>query len=89
MSKVKAKHEKELIELNSEIQRDANKLAQYEERYKQSTQQLFSMNEKYLILLKENEIMKSKLRNYENNVGFSSGRTSNVPPKFIENIRGK
>lgn len=91
MSKVKAKHEQELNEHNAEVQRYTNKLSQFETRYEQSAAQLHNMNEKYLVMYKENEIMKSKLRNYENSVTFQSltPSSSGMPSNFMEKIRGK
>lgn len=89
MSKVKTKHEIELNDLSIENQRLTNKFAQFESRYEQSAIQLHAMNTKYLDLLKESEIMKSKLRNYENSAAFQSITSSSVPPSFIEKIRGK
>lgn len=91
MSKVKAKHEKELNEHSIEVRRYLDKIAQYEDRFKNYSNQIYSMNEKQLILLKENEIMKSKLRTYENGSTLHVARNSQsiLPAKFMDKIRGK
>lgn len=91
MSKVKAKHEQELNEHNAEVQRYANKLSQFETRYEQSAAQLHNMNTRFLDMYKENEIMKSKLRNYENSATFQSlnPSSSGMPSNFMEKIRGE
>lgn len=86
MSKVKAKHEVELIEHATEMQRHVDKIAQYEDRFKQLSNQLHVKNDQYLNLLKENEIMKSKMRTLENHTAFPSMKP--IPTSFMDKIRG-
>lgn len=88
---MKAKHEVELIEHATEMQRHEDKIAQYEDRFEQLTNQLHAKNEQHLILLKDNEIMKSKMRTLENHTAFPSMKPAqlNVPTSFIDKIRGK
>lgn len=91
MSKVKAKHEVELIEHSHEMQRHVDKIEQYEDRFKQLTNQLHVKNEQYLVLLKENEFMKSKMRTLEHHTALPGMKSAqlNVPASFIDKIRGK
>lgn len=91
MSKVKAKHEVELLELRNDLQRYVDKIEQYETRFQQLSNQLYAKNEQHLHLLKENEIMKSKMRTLENHTAFPSMKPAqlNVPTSFIDKIRGK
>lgn len=91
MSKVKAKHEVELLELRNDLQRYVDKIEQYESRFQQLSNQLHAKNEQHLHLLKENEIMKSKMRTLENHTAFPSMKPAQlgVPTSFMDKIRGK
>lgn len=88
MSKVKAKHEVELMERATEMQRYVDKIEQYEDRFKKLSNQLHVKNDQHLTLLKENEIMKSKMRSLESQTTFSSMKP-NVPSSFMDRLRGK
>lgn len=90
MSKVKTKHEVEIIEHRTEMQTYIDKIEQCEEHLHQLSNQLHIKNEQYLTLSKENEIMKSKMRTLENHTAFASAKPTqlNVPSSFIEKLRG-
>lgn len=86
MSKIKIKHEKETSDYKNENQRYIEKIHQYEDRFKNFSNQIYSMNEKHLMLMKENEIMKSRLRTLEHSTAMMNGRSSGLPMKLL---RGK
>lgn len=79
------------MELRNDLQRYVDKIEQYENRFQQLSNQLHAKNEQHLHLLKENEIMKSKMRTLENHTAFPSIKPAqlNVPISFIDKIRGK
>lgn len=82
MSKIKNKHEHEMLEHRNENEKLVNKIHQYEDRFKTFSNQLYSLNERHLGLMKENEIMKSKLRTLEHSAAMSNGRPSGIPMKL-------
>lgn len=87
MAKVQDKHEKQLAELVNENRRYTDKLIFYDDKTKEFSQQIHSLNEEKLMLLKEHEIMKSKLRTYEIGSTLNNGTTN--ASKFFDKIRGK
>lgn len=83
MLKIKIKHEKESSDYKNENQRHIEKIHQYEDRCKNFSSQIYSMNEKQLMLMKDNEIMKSKLRVLEHSTSMMNGRSSGLPMKLL------
>lgn len=88
MAKVQDKHEKQLNELISENRKYTDKLILYDERTKEFSSQIHALNEEKLMLLKEHEIMKSKLRTYEIGSTLNGGNSTATASKFFE-MRGK
>lgn len=89
MAKVQEKHEKQLNELISENRRLTDKLIFYDERTKEFSTQIHALNEEKLMLLKQHEIMKSKLRTYEIGSTLNGGSNTTSASKFFDNMRGK
>lgn len=88
MAKVQDKHEKQLIEIAGENRQYADKLAFYDDRTKEYSTQLHALNEEKLLLLKEHEIMKAKLRTYEIGSTLNGGSSNSATSKFIGKMRG-
>lgn len=89
MSKVREKHEKELNDLTIQNQRYVEKIAQYEVRFEDFSKNLHSSNDERLQLLKQLEIMKSKLREYEIGSQLNGNAAVGSTSKFFDKIRGK
>lgn len=89
MAKVQDKHEKQLAELINENRRYTDKLIFYDDKTKEFSQQIHALNEEKLMLLKEHEIMKSKLRTYEIGTTLNGGNGTTSTSKFFDKIRGK
>lgn len=89
MAKVQDKHEVHLNELINDNRRQTEKLAFYDEKMKEFTAQIHALNEEKLMLLKEHEIMKSKLRTYEIDSTLSRGNGTSTSAMFFDKIRGK
>lgn len=89
MAKVQDKHEVHLNELINDNRRQMEKLAFYDEKMKEFTAQIHALNEEKLMLLKEHEIMKSKLRTYEIDSTLSRGNGTSTSAMFFDKIRGK
>lgn len=87
MAKVQEKHEKQLNELILENRRYSDKLLFYDERTKEFSSQIHALNEEKLMLLKEHEIMKSKLRTYEIGSTLNTGSSTTSASKFFENMK--
>lgn len=81
----------EVKENGTEMQLCVDKIEQYEGHIQQLTNQLHAKNQQHLSLLKENEIMKSKMRTLECQPSLSSLKPThlNIPTSFIDKIRGK
>lgn len=88
MAKVQEKHEKQLNELTLENRRFTEKITFLDDRVKDFSSQIYSLNEEKLLLLKEHEIMKSKLRTYEIGSTLNAGTNSSSASKFHDKIRG-
>lgn len=88
MAKVQDKHEKQLTELVTENRRYADKLIFYDEKTKEFSSQIHALNEEKLMLLKEHEIMKSKLRTYEIGSTLNGGNGTMSTSKLFEKMRG-
>lgn len=86
MAKVQEKHEKQLAEIVTENRRYSDKLIFYDEKNKEFSSQIHALNEEKLILLKEHEIMKTKLRTYEIGSTLNGGNTG--ASKFLDKMRG-
>lgn len=89
MAKVQEKHEKLLNDLANENRRFIDKNTFLEERIKEFSSQIYALNDEKLQLLKEHEIMKSKLRTYEIGSTLNGGNTTSSASKFFDKIRGK
>lgn len=89
MAKVQDKHEKQLADLVNENRRYTEKLIFYDDKTKEFSQQIHALNEEKLMLLKEHEIMKSKLRTYEIGTTLNGGNGTTSASKFFDKIRGK
>lgn len=83
------KHEKQLNELIIENRRYSDKLMFYDERTKEFSSQIHALNEEKLMLLKEHEIMKSKLRTYEIGSTLNTGSSTTSASKFFENMKSE
>lgn len=88
MAKVQDKHEKQLAELITENRKYADKLIFYDDKTKEFSSQIHALNEEKLQLLKEHEIMKSKLRTYEIGTTLNGGNNTTGASKFFDKIRG-
>lgn len=88
MAKVQDKHEKQLTELVTENRRYADKLIFYDEKTKEFSSQIHALNEEKLMLLKEHEIMKSKLRTYEIGSTLNGGNGTMSASKLFDKMRG-
>lgn len=88
MAKVQDKHEKQLAELISENRKYSDKLVFYDDKTKEFSSQIYALNEEKLMLLKEHEIMKSKLRTYEIGTTLNCGSTTNKASKYFGKITG-
>lgn len=89
MAKVQDKHEKQLNELINENRHQMEKIHFYDEKTKEFSSQIHSLNEEKLMLLKEHEIMKSKLRTYEIDSTLNRGNAVNGASKYYDKIKGK
>lgn len=91
MAKVQEKHMEQLNEVHNENRRQtAEKLGFYEEKLKEFSMQVHSLNEEKLLLLKEHEIMKAKLRTFEIDSTLNRGNgTNGSSAMFFDKIRGK
>lgn len=84
------KHEAQLQELINENRRQMDKLMFYDEKTKEFSTQIHALNEEKLMLLKEHEIMKSKLRTYEIDSTLNRGNGIKTSTNlFFDKIRGK
>lgn len=88
MAKVQDKHEKQLAELGNENRKLSDKIIFYDDKTKEFSTQIHALNEEKLMLLKEHEIMKSKLRTYEIGTTLNGGNSTNTASKFFDKIRG-
>ncbi|XP_055300989.1 restin homolog isoform X1 [Sitodiplosis mosellana] len=88
MAKVQDKHEKQLAELVTENRKYADKLIFYDDKTKEFSSQIHALNEEKLMLLKEHEIMKSKLRTYEIGTTLNGGNNTTNASKFFGKITG-
>lgn len=88
MAKVQDKHEKQLAELITENRKYADKLVFYDDKTKEFSSQIHALNEEKLMLLKEHEIMKSKLRTYEIGTTLNCGSTTSNASKYFGKITG-
>lgn len=88
MSKVQDKHESQLNELVNENRRQMEKLVFYDEKTKEFSSQIHALNEEKLMLLKEHEIMKSKLRTYEIDSTLNRGNGASSSAMFFDKFRG-
>lgn len=87
MAKVQEKHIEQLNDAYNENQRQASeRCALYEKKIQEFSSQLHALNEEKLLLLKEHEIMKAKLRTYEIdstlNRGTGAGGSANFYGKL-------
>lgn len=74
----------------TEIRRQmSEKLALYEDKIKEFSKQIHSLNDEKLLLLKQHEIMKAKLRTYEIDWTLNRGNTNSSSAMFTNKIRGK
>lgn len=91
MAKVQDKHIEQLNEVHNENRRQTSeKLAFYEDKIKEFSMQIHSLNEEKLLLLKEHEIMKAKLRTFEIDSTLNRGNgTNGSSAMFFDKIRGK
>lgn len=89
MAKVQDKHEVQLNELINENRRQMEKLLFYDEKTKEFSTQIHALNEEKLMLLKEHEIMKSKLRTYEIDSTLNRGNGTSTSAMFFDKLRGK
>lgn len=85
MAKVQEKHEKQLNDMGIENRRYTDRIACLEDRIKEFSSQIYNLNDEKLLLLKEHEIMKSKLRTYEIGSTLNAGSSAS---KFFGKIRG-
>lgn len=75
---------------NENRRQTSEKLGFYEEKIKEFSMQIHSLNEEKLLLLKEHEIMKAKLRTFEIDSTLNRGNgTNGTSAMFIDKIRGK
>lgn len=88
MAKVQEKHEKQLNDLMNESRRYTDKITFLEDRIKEFSSQVYALNDEKLLLLKEHEIMKSKLRTYEIGSTLNAGNGTSSTSKFFDKIRG-
>lgn len=88
MSKVQDKHEKQLIELTNENRKLNEKVIFYDDRTKEFSSQIHALNDERLKLLKEHEIMKSKLRTYEIGTTLNGTNSTITASKFFDKMRG-
>lgn len=90
MAKVQEKHIEQLNEVHNENRRQTNeKLSFYEDKIKEFSMQIHSLNEEKLLLLKEHEIMKAKLRTFEIDSTLNRGNGTSSSAMFFDKIRGK
>ena len=90
MAKVQEKHMEQLSEVHNENQRQTSeKLGLYEGKIKEFSKQIHSLNEEKLLLLKEHEIMKAKLRTFEIDSTLNRGNGTSSSAMFFDKIRGK
>lgn len=89
MAKVQDKHEQQLNELVLENRRQMEKLVKYDDRTKEFASQIHALNEEKLMLLKEHEIMKSKLRTIEIDSTLNRGNGTSSASTYFDKMRGK
>lgn len=90
MTKVQEKHIEQLNEVYNDNQRQmAEKLSLYDHKIKEYSLQIHSLNEEKLLLLKEHEIMKAKLRSFEIDSTLNRGNGTSTSAMFFDKIRGK
>lgn len=90
MTKVQDKHIEQLSEVHNEHRRQlAEKLGFYEDKIKEFSTQIHLLNDEKLLLLKEHEIMKAKLRTFEIDSTLNRGNGISTASKYFDNMRGK
>lgn len=89
MAKVQEKHMEQLNDAIEIRRQMSEKLALYEDKIKEFSMQIHSLNDEKLLLLKEHEIMKAKLRTYEIDSTLNRGNTNGSSAMFTNKIRGK
>lgn len=82
MTKVKSRHEKEVQELKSEIQKSRTCIEKL-------SSELYNLNEKQLDVQKENEFLKTRLRHVENAPSISGRPSLPMAAKLMGKIPGK
>lgn len=88
MTKLKEKHEQALTDLTSENRHYTDKVSFLEDRLEEYGSQIHKLNEEKLMLFKQQEIMKSKLRTYEIGTTLNGSSNTSSATKFIDKIRG-
>lgn len=91
MAKVQEKHVEQLNDVQNENHRlTAEKIGLYEDKLKEFSMQIHALNEEKLLLLKEHEIMKAKLRTFEIDSTLNRGNgTNGSSAMFFDKLRGK
>lgn len=89
MAKVQEKHMEQLSDVHSDRHQITEKLALYEDKIKDFSTQIHSLNEEKLLLLKEHEIMKAKLRTFEIDSTLNRGNGTSGTSMFFDKMRGK
>lgn len=88
MSKIQDKHEKQLNEMAIENRKSADKIAFLDDRNKAFSSEIHGMNDERLKLLKEHEILKSKLRSYEIGTTLNGANVTASASNFFDKMRG-
>lgn len=89
MAKVQEKHIEQLNDAIESRRQMSETIALYEGKIKEFSMQIHSLNDEKLLLLKEHEIMKAKLRTYEIDSTLNRGNTTSSSAMFFDKIRGK